>query len=322
MFQFFKKTISLIILSLFVFGLDLARIKAKIEEIGGLKFKKFPQVVYLNQEQVKKLVLRELNFREVKILSPLGIIKDPKSYIKRKTSLFSGAGIGFFSPSSPGKVFVAKGWPESFQEFALVHELRHYLQWEHFPHLFSSLQGGFLGEDRTNALLAILEGDATWVTIRYFGKKEFLPPEFQEDFLLGMVHFFYSEGYNLVEKEWEKEGIEGVISLLRNPPDNTAFFFKRPYRRINCPCRGRLLSLGMETYRFLLGELAFHLKGDCLCQEGKKLKGILVFDSPENSALAMGEISYKIKRRISEKIIFELEVRDDSSNPGEKGNDP
>ncbi len=322
MFRFFKKTISLIILSLFLLGLDLSRIKTRIEEIGGLKFKKFPQVIYLNQEQVKKLVLRELNFREVKILSPLGIIKDPESYIKRKTSLFSGAGIGFFSPSSPGKVFVAKGWPERFQELALVHELRHCLQWEHFPSLFSSLQEGFLGEDRTNALLAVLEGDATWVTIRYFGKKEFLPPDFPGDFLMGMVHFVYTDGYRLVKERWKRDGIAGVISLLRNPPDNTAFFFKRHYERINCPCRGSLLSLGMETYSFLLGELAMHLKGDCLCQEGKKLKGTLVFDSPANSALAMKVISYKIRRRISEKIIFELEVRDDSSNPGEKGNDP
>ncbi len=323
MFRFFKRTVFLLVLCLSLLPLDLKRVKNRMENLGGLKFLKFPKVVYLNQDEVRKLVMQEMNFRELEVLLPLGIIKDRDSYVRRKKALFSGAGIGFFSPSYPDRVFVAKGWPEFYQEFALVHELRHYLQWEHFPQLFSCLQQGFLGEDRTNAILAVMEGDATWLTIRYFnGRGEgFLPPSLPGDFLLGTVYFVYKKGYEKVKEVWAKRGIQAELSLLKSPPQHTAFFFSKDYKDLPCKCRGKVFRLGMETYSFLLGKLALHLQGDCLCQEGKGLKGFLLFDSPDNSALAMKHISFKIKRRISRKIIFQLEVKDDSRNSGKKGHD-
>jgi len=319
----FKKIVPLL-LALRLFPLDLARVKGRIETLGALKFKEFPRVVYLGREDIKKLVLRELNFKEEEFLLPLGIIKDRNSYRKRKISLFAGGGVGFFSPSYPRRVFVARDWPEFYQELALVHELRHYLQWEHFPTLFARLQQGFLGEDTATALLAVLEGDATWLTERYFSREDLqiFPEILSGNFLTGIVSFVYRRGYDSVERAWKGRGLKGVLGLLKNPPRHTAWFFGRKYREIPCICRGEKVSLGMETYSFLLGQWALHLEGDCLCREGNDLKGILEFDSPHSSALAMKFISYKIKRRISEKIIFQVEVKNDSRNPGKEGNDP
>ncbi|GEM_PF-2074237 len=327
--RFFKGLVLLVSLKLAALSPQRIReIEKRLEQIGGLKFRNPPGVVYLSRGEMEKMIKEEMKSREAGIFRALGIVGKDYAEVKRK--LYIMGAVGVFSPAHPGKVFISRDWGEYFQEFALVHELRHYLQWENFPETFKILEKGFLGEDSTTAALAILEGDANFVTLKYFGQRS-LPANFQflglpqgksGKFLGDIFTFVYRKGYLRIREEWERAGWAGVFHLLGRPPSHTAAFFGKSYKKLSCPCTFPL-SLGFVTYRALLGEVAEYLEGDCLCLQGKKLYAQLLFSSPRAADLAASKFSYKIKVQKQErKLILQGEVQYDPGNPGKEGNDP
>ncbi len=327
--RFFKALLLLVSLELLALSPQKVKeVERRLEQIGGLKFKAPPKVVYLSRKEMEKMINREMSNREAALFQALGIVG--KDYAELKRKLYIMGAVGLFSPDHPGRVFISQDWGEYFQEFALVHELRHYLQWENFPETFKLLEGGFLGEDSTTAALAVLEGDANFVTLRYFGQQSLpanlqflgLPEGRSGQFLAEVFTFVYRDGYRRIKRAWESSGWSGVFHLLRKPPSHTADLLGKAYRKLPCPCSAPL-SLGFVTYRVLFGEGAESLEGDCLCLKGRKFYAQLLFSSPQAADFAVKKISYKIKvQKQGRKIILQGEVQDDPSHAGKERDDP
>ncbi len=307
-------------------------IEKQVEKEGGLRFKSIPEVVLLGSEDFSKLLKKD-EMKEAAILKALGIIDNEEKYAQIKRHLMSSTAVGFFNPEDPSKVYIMKNRGKLEQEFALVHELRHCLQYQNFPWVFKPLKKGLFIEDRVLSTVAILEGDANLITFRHYGIKDFpmdfsllkLPESKSGEFLKGIFSFIYREGYVAVRNFYRENGWEAVKKILASPPKHTAYFFSRPYKEIKCECKSPI-TLGMEIYSFPLGKVSKKMVGDCLCQNGKFLQVKLDFSDEESANSADSILHKKMhnKLKIIQKdktIEIRTEVKNDSSYPGKKRDD-
>ncbi len=307
----------------------IAEIEAKVQEEGRLRFTTPPRVVFIEREAFQAILKGERS-REGRILEALGIIENARQYDELKIKMMLTSAVGFFNPEEGDRIYIIEDLPPLEQEFAFVHELRHYIQSQNFPDVFKNVVEGSLCDDKVIAASAVLEGDANLVTLRYFGIDEFpmdfsmlkLPDNKSGNFLRSIYSFIYGEGYKIVKDRYDREGWRGVFYLLSHPPEHTSLFFLKPYGKAECSCSSPF-TVGMKVYSLLIGKLADDLKADCLCIEGHRFHGRLVFTGEGSAILAYEKISGKIEaERLDNVIKIKGEVKNDSSHPGEKGNDP
>jgi len=153
---------------------ELDKLKKSVVEIGRLEFKRDVPVKYLNRAQLKNYIERlfesdypdELAGKEEEVIWLMGFTSE-KIALKslRKMIILENVG-GMYNEKT--KELLAM---EEFRNIdmlntpALVHELRHAIQDQHF-HLAALLGELSDFDDRKLAALAAVEGDATLVMIR------------------------------------------------------------------------------------------------------------------------------------------------------------
>ncbi|GAB4140749.1 MAG: hypothetical protein Fur0024_2270 [Patescibacteria group bacterium] len=173
---------------------------------------------------------------EEKILKILNLIPKDSDYKKILFKLFETQIGGFYDSSNGSLVLVSKNFSSDLnlsesEEYILSHELTHRLQDENLD-LLGLLDNKNLDNDTSLALLATIEGDATFVMERYrqqenlqisTSKDEILTtktllssPTFIQDNLL----FPYSEGYDFIKKVLESKKINFDF-IYKNPPKTT-----------------------------------------------------------------------------------------------------
>ncbi|HSQ35424.1 MAG TPA: hypothetical protein VLQ89_05465 [Candidatus Binatia bacterium] len=156
---------------------SVAELKKAVVEIGRLDFKQDIPVRYLDRPQLTKYIEQlfekdypeELANRESDFLFLMGFTAEPVALkpLRRKI-LLENVG-GMYNEKTKELLAV-----EEYREMdmlhapALVHELRHAIQDQHF-HLAGVLGDRSDFDDRRLAALAAIEGDATLVMIRQLG---------------------------------------------------------------------------------------------------------------------------------------------------------
>ena len=327
-----KKIFTFLFVALSLFSLSdkkISEIETKVQQEGILHYSHPPKIIFVKREELRRILQKDLG-KESVVLKSLGIIDNEDSYIQIKKELMLSNAVGFFDPENGDRIYLLQGLGELEQEFALVHELRHYIQFQTFPELFKVLKNSLFCEDSAITFTALLEGDANLLTLNYFGIKNFpmdfsllkLPANKEGAFLKEIFSFIYGAGYRIIKKEYEKDGWSGVFKLLKNPPLYSSFFYSKPYSPPSCPCENPKV-LGMKMYSFIFDDLAKGIQGDCFCLQRDFLEGRILFKSSDKVAIALKKISGKIKAIREERLIkFKVEVKDDSSYPGEKRNDP
>lgn len=327
-----RRILSLFFVSVFLLALSpkkIAEIEKKVQEEGKLRFRHPPKVILVKKKEFFAMLMGKRS-KESMILEALGIIDDARDYDMLKVNMMVRSAVGFFNPEEGDRIYLIEGLPPFEQEFALVHELRHYIQSQNFPDVFKSVVDGSLCDDRTISASAVLEGDANLVTLIYFDINEFpmdfsmlkLPDNKNGRFLREIYSFMYGEGYKIVKEHYDKEGWKGVFYLLKHPPEHTSIFFEKPYIVPDCSCSFPLV-LGMKVYSLLLGNIAEDLTGDCICINNGKFHGELVFKGVGSAIIAYKRISGKIKsERFDNVIKIKGRIKNDSSHPGEERNNP
>lgn len=327
-----KKILVLFFVSTVLLALSpkkITEIEEKVQREGELRFKHPPRVILVKEKEFLAMLMGKKS-KEGRILEALGIIDNAREYDRLKINMMVTNAVGFFNPKERDRIYLIEGLPPFEQEFAFVHELRHYIQSQNFPEVFRSVVNGSLCDDRTIAASAVLEGDANLVTLIHFSINNFpmdfsmlkLPDNKNGRFLREIYSFIYGEGYKIVKERYDKEGWKGVFYLLKHPPEHTSLFFSRPYTVPDCSCSSPLV-LGMKVYSLLLGDIAEDLRGDCLCIDKGKFHGKLVFKDMASAIIAYEKISGKIKsERFDNVIKIKGRVKNDSSHPGEERNDP
>lgn len=156
---------------------ELENLKKSVVEIGRLEFKRDVPVKYLNRAQIKNYIERlfesdypdEMAGKEEEVIWLMGFTSE-KIALKslRKTIILENIG-GMYNEKTKELLAV-----EEFRDVgmlnasALVHELRHAIQDQHFQ--LAALLGDLSDfDDRKLAVLAAVEGDATLLMIRQLG---------------------------------------------------------------------------------------------------------------------------------------------------------
>ena len=246
----------LLIVIIFLCGLFLCgqtasidELKKTVVEIGQLNFIRDVPVRYLDRAQLKKYIEQlfdsdypdELAKKETEFIYLMGFT-DKKIVLKplRKKIILENVG-GMYNEKTKELLAVEEFRTlDMFNSPALVHELRHAIQDQHF------YLGRLLGahsdyDDRKLAVLAAIEGDATLVMIRQLG---FDPDLIAEAFSVENVLAFsalagassltaapaiikyqllmpYLEGLKFSREILKKKKWKGLNQVLKQPPQSS-----------------------------------------------------------------------------------------------------
>ena len=240
---------------------DLGPLEKEVEAIRGLKFTAPVKVQEVSQARMRAAVQAQLDAdtsspnwaSEVAALKAFGLIPRKMDLKRSMAALLDSQVAGLYDPRA--KLLYVSGdagseiddelgiaglaLPEGFstRNLFLVHELTHALDDQHF-NLLSLPMDDASNSDRATAARCVVEGDATYVMVRYAATalkmtdeqvgmmsdlsmaigigKELLPsyPDYvQEELLIP-----YIAGYELVKQVAAKRGEKGVDDLFRRPP--------------------------------------------------------------------------------------------------------
>ncbi len=263
-----RKTAALLLASVLLQALNVEKVKRRLEEIGGLKFKKDVPVVFLSPERFRHKLLqyleRDLDLEAVRlekeILTSFELIPEDFPYLKFKQQLFIANAMGFYDDRFSHSLYIMDLGNDFLLEFALVHELRHALQDQHFG-IDSFLKRDLPSfADRNMAGLALLEGDATFTTLLYFGREDMdlasrltarallSPSPNFPSFLKAQLICPYAVGFSFIKRLYRKNGWHAVMQAFRNPPHCLSSLREKP-----CPCKERPDWKGPNGFSFRLG---------------------------------------------------------------------
>jgi hypothetical protein len=153
---------------------------------------------------------------------------------------------------------------------SIVHELVHALQAQHFE--LGALSDATLGTDARSALLALVEGDAVWTTLRLIGDAEPFEraPSPAIPILVELLRAPYAAGHRFVERLIADGGLEELSRAFAAPPASTEQVLhwrnweqRDAPRDVAVPPRPEPSAelvysdvLGEQTLSIVLGELA------------------------------------------------------------------
>ncbi len=263
-----RKAAAVLLVLALLQALDVEKVKKRLEQIGGLKFRKDVPVVFLSPDrfrhQLLKYLKKDIDLEAVRlereILTSFGLIPEDFPYLNFKQQLFIANAVGFYDDRFTHSLYIMDLGDESLLEFALVHELRHALQDQHFGinNFLSRNLPSFA--DRNMAGLALLEGDATFTTLLYFGKEDMdlagrltsrallSPSPNFPSFLKAQLICPYVAGFSFIKRLYRKNGWRAVMQVFRNPPRCLSSL-----REKLCPCKERPDWKGPKGFSFRLG---------------------------------------------------------------------
>ena len=148
----------------------------KVSATRGLKFKEPVNKVVSTQDDIRKMLLEDLEDPEVlkqidgegKMLSKLGLFPENFDYQKFMIDLYLDQLGGCYVPSTK-TIHIAAWMPPESQESIFAHELTHALQDQYFD-LASLREGEECNSDTSIAITSIIEGEATFIMLEFMLK--------------------------------------------------------------------------------------------------------------------------------------------------------
>lgn len=245
-----------------VFSTDIETLKKEVESIRNLKFRMKIKIENVSQNKISEIMKSEIErkFTQNKLENYEAVLKSfylipKKSNLKNLVeNMMNSQVAGVYDPKEK-KMYILQSFSEAEEDeffdlsqamnlgdIFIVHELTHAITDQNF-NLEKSLNLEDLeNEDRQTAGLAVAEGDATLVMMKYIAKTMNLGSEDISNIteLMGDVNFYneflgetfprilretllfaYTEGLKFINfiskgKDWKK-----VDNLYRNPPQST-----------------------------------------------------------------------------------------------------
>jgi hypothetical protein len=234
-----------------------------VEDKRDLKFISEVKHEIVSREKIKQYLEKKIQeeneeeeiSKEHKLLAKLGIIGKNIDYKKMMTDLFAKNVSGLYDPKEK-KMYVIDEAASVYSSFlpseVVIHELTHALQDQYISLIDVEGKIKNADTDKSLALKAIIEGEATFVSYGIFadvvkkvGSQHFskasldsidiekfflesmllvtksLSPEFQNKALLNYMLFPYINGAMFVKYAYDNGGWEKVDQLYKNPPSST-----------------------------------------------------------------------------------------------------
>ncbi len=238
----------------------LHALERQVEKLRGLTFTRPVTARYVDGARMKQILVEEMD-REYPagqwpkmetVLRTFGLIPPKMDLRKVMTGLLEDQVAGLYDPRAKvlyvdkdalggedllSEMGIKNG---SMSDIFLVHELDHALTDQHF-HLLSLPLEDHSDEDRASAARCVVEGDATWVMLRYMYSLLGVPPAKQKNMddlaktmglgqeMLGRAAPAYVEqnllmaylgGLRLVRAAYARSGFAGVNALYEHPPQS------------------------------------------------------------------------------------------------------
>lgn len=180
-------------------------------------------------------VLAEIADLEV-LFKLLGLIPQDQSLLELETALLGGAVVGLYNHETGELLVLGSGEELSVKEEAVFsHEYTHLLQDVNFD-LSSLFESAEDDSERTSALQALVEGEATFVEAVY-AARTFLAEDLDEllavdpadlavlqatpDFLLLALSWPYTAGFSFVNSIWQDGGMTALDATWMDLPETT-----------------------------------------------------------------------------------------------------
>jgi len=237
---------------------NLPAIEKQVEQLRGLRFQRAVEAQLVDTAGLQKVLQSEISreYQESEwpkmenTLKVFGLIP-PKMDLKRvMTSLLEEQVAGLYDPRSK-RLYVNAHPIEGeellgdlglqdlkLQDVFITHELDHALTDQYFKLLSLPIEDKE-NEDRASAARCVVEGDATWVMLRYMYQVLKVPPEQQEqmgnlmatmglgkelmgesvpEYIQENLLMSYLAGLALVKSAYDRSGFDGVNALYAKPP--------------------------------------------------------------------------------------------------------
>ena len=231
---------------------EIGAIEAGLANITGLSFTRTVPYGVLNKDQLRaflderiKKALKPADVRAEELtLKMLGLIPPDFDLRQNTVDLLTEQAAAFYDYNKK-KLFILQGASGGIEErTALVHELAHALADQHF-HLAKYIREGARSDDGSTARLAVMEGQATWLTWAYVSKrnggkaevsKETIEkltdnsstdgadfPVFAKEplYLRESLVFPYDEGMKFQDAVYHKLGRKSFDEIFNRPPRST-----------------------------------------------------------------------------------------------------
>lgn len=269
------------------------KLQREVEQLRGLRFLKPLTVKTLSAADMKAELRRQMAqeypsdewAKEEATLKAFALIP-PKMRLRAVlTALMEEQAAGLYDPRSK-VLFVTKDPIQSealqamvpgvgMESIFLSHEMDHALTDQHFDLLSLPIEDR-KNEDRADAARCVVEGDATWVMMRYMLKAMNIPAENASGlddlasimglgselagsaapaYIMKNLLIGYLGGYRLVSEAYKRGGFKAVNALYRNPPASmeqvlhTSKYFNRsdPPLKVYCPVSKEWRRGGWKT---------------------------------------------------------------------------
>jgi hypothetical protein len=245
-----------------VFSTDLEALKKEVENLRNLKFKEKIKFEYVSERQISEILKKEMTrqFSSGKLenyevaLKVFWLIPKKSNLKSLVENLMSSQAAGIYDPKSK-KMYILEfsSEPEddeffqltkamNLNEIFIVHELDHAITDQNFDLERSLKLENIENEDRQTAALAVAEGDATMVMMKYLAKTMNLGSENLSDIseVMGNANFYgdflgtttprylretlifaYTEGLKFVNVISKGSDTKKIDNLYHKPPEST-----------------------------------------------------------------------------------------------------
>ena len=268
---------------------SVAKIEHGLAELRQLPFLSPVPVEVKSLEELRTYLQAELDKEHSpgeirglqRVYERLGLLGSDVDLGEALLNLYGAQIAGFYDPQEAKMFLVPSGVPSAgwmmnlvqfvihrdlVNEMLLAHELTHALQDQHFGILAAADDPS--NDDRTLAVHAVIEGDATLAGFAYVlgglrestivdlvGRLDMIPDELEAELpdtppiLRDSLVFQYSAGARFVAMAYQRSGWAGVNALLAHPPVSTEQVLW-PEKYFGRPDSPMVVSLGgLEDYR-------------------------------------------------------------------------
>lgn len=217
---------------------ELQRLLRGIHERRGLELARTPRLLELSRPELVAEAMRvirattpeRLNATYARLLVSLELAPRDFDYMREVERALSADLRAFYAPEQD-TLFVERALPASAREHAIVHELLHALQNQHFG-VAASLADPLAEWDQKSVVHSLAEGDAEAFVARWLAPGELdsnlsepTTNEVERDPVLGVLsrswQALYLDGREAVERAHAVGGWNAVDALLSRPPAST-----------------------------------------------------------------------------------------------------
>lgn len=196
---------------------DVTAITKELSEITGWKLKRPVPNDTMTREALKKYIQQKIKEQvkpeEIRLeelaLKKFGFLPQEFNLERATVDLLTEQAAAFYDYHKQ-RLYVLDSNSDSMQQMALVHELAHALADQHFR-LDKFIKKSDSGDDSAVARMAVMEGQASWLTFEYLSRKAGRNLKDSPDFLKAMVMAMNSGGeqFPVLEKApvYMREGL-------------------------------------------------------------------------------------------------------------------